>query len=135
MGAIVDAIKAMMVDHQDPYLVYSDLEDFRVQPQRISLDYYPAEAIRMNMLHLRGTGHGRQRNTTIHAVCERDMALGRSRRKAGDLVCGKKIKAFAQGDINSSPPGEPVTCPECRERIDRHSLAESIRHKFGAWER
>ena len=136
MGALTDMLEdlAKSCDQEisRSYAVIKDLVE--IEPQRVSLDYYPASAIRMNMLHERGHCTGKQKNTSIHAVCERSLKMGRSVRDSGDLVCGKKIKAFLQGDISSSPSGS-VSCPECLDRISKYGLSESIRHRSGAWEK
>lgn len=134
MGALTDRLEELAKacdQEKHPYIVIKNLEV--ITPQRVSLDYYPGEAIRMNMLHVRGRGTGKQKNTSTHAVCERSLKMGRSVRTAGDLVCGKKIKAFQKGDICSSPPGS-VSCPECLSLIVKYGLSESIRHRSGAWE-
>jgi hypothetical protein len=136
MDAFTDMLEKLATECdqiKDPYVIIKD--PVEIAPRRIALDYYPGEAIRMNMLHSRGCGTGKQKNTSTHAVCERTLKMGRAIRDKGEIVCGKTIKAFLQGDISSSPPGS-VTCPECLDRIVKYGLNDSIRHgRFGAWEK
>lgn len=131
MGSIVTAILGK--SSASPYVVIGKPHNFSLEPERVALGWYPAEAIRMNMLHERGTGNGRQRTTTVHAVCDRPIKVGRYGRVVGDLVCGARIKSFRCGDRYSLPPGTEITCPKCAALVAKWELSESIRHRSGPW--
>jgi hypothetical protein len=62
MDAFTDMLEKLAAECdqiKDPYVIIKD--SVEITPQRVAMDYYPGEAIRMNMLHARGSGTGKQK--------------------------------------------------------------------------
>lgn len=58
----------------------------------LPFEWAPVEFIRLAMLHERGTGSGRARNSVGHILALEDFQIGRFSRKKGEVLCGQSAK-------------------------------------------
>lgn len=56
------------------------------------------------------------RTLLLHAVSESAVTVGRITRAGGEALCNRKINL---ADFYSWEPAERVTCPKCREIMER----------------
>ncbi len=67
-------------------------------------------------------GKNRPLDTILaHAVCKEPIHIGRLKRDAGEAFCNKKYNT-STGNLSDEDSWESessVTCPKCRETIDR----------------
>lgn len=72
---------------------------------------------------LAGAYAGRQGSSIslVHVEARQEITAGRVKRQAGQLLCGYRTKHGADDHCEDGSSLESVSCPRCRETMERAS--------------
>jgi hypothetical protein len=91
-------------------------------------DYAVAYKMRLSGLSERSAGNGCDRRTALHAIAINSINKGKFSRQPYQFICGAKgAKEYGR----SSAIGYEVSCPKCKEIIERHNLSACSNKEVG----
>jgi hypothetical protein len=81
-------------------------------------DLVSAYKINLSGLSQRSHGRGNMSSSVYHALCLKDLSLGRIKRTSQSFLCGATSGSFGYKVI----PSAGVSCPRCTELVQKNQL-------------